>query len=389
MKTNAISKAMLAFVVVASTASVAYANPTPKETLGKALFFDTNLSVRPGLSCASCHSPEVAFSDPDKSRPVSDGVLPHRFGNRNSPVASYAAYSPTFHFDAEEGLYVGGQFWDGRAASLEEQAKGPFLNPLEMANPNQRVVARKLRRTKYARLFDEVYGPGSLDNVERAYDYMVDAIASFERTEQFSPFTSKYDYYLRGQTDLSDQEKRGLVLFMREDKGNCAACHTSQLGEDGSMPIFTDFTYDNLGVPRNPYNPFYRLPKRFNPKGFRYVDMGLAENPQVIAEDRVQKSLGKMKVPTLRNIAVTSPYMHNGYFKDLRSVVEFYNSRDVKPVCARKFTTEETALARNCWPVAEVEQNVNHDELGNLGLTENEIDDIVAFLQTLTDGYTP
>lgn len=152
---------------------------------------------------------------------------------------------------------MGGQFWDGRAATLEEQAKGPFLNPVEMANPDKRSVVHKVRRAAYAVQFDSIYGRGALDDVEQAYELIVDAIAAFERTAEFRPFTSKYDGWLAGKTRLTEQELRGLKLYEDDKKGNCAACHPSQRGLNGEPPLFTDFTYVNLGVPRHPQNPFY------------------------------------------------------------------------------------------------------------------------------------
>jgi cytochrome c peroxidase len=356
---------------------------TPKVKLGGELFFDTNLSTPAGQSCASCHEARRAFTDPDKRIPTSEGVISERFGSRNTPTAMYAAFSPEFHFDEEEGLFVGGQFWDGRAANLEEQAKQPFLNPLEMANPSRAAVVKKVRRAPYARLFEEVYGQGALDETERAYDLIADAIAAFERSPALNRFSSKYDAYLAGKARLSPKELRGLKVFEDPAKGNCAACHPNRPSEDGSPPLFTDFTYDNLGVPGNPDNPFYALPSKFNPNGRAFVDRGLGASVGSADED------GKFKVSTLRNIAVTAPYMHNGYFRSLRAVVEFYNNRDVKPACRHAMTRERAALRQGCWPVPEVADNVNQDELGNLGLTDREMDDLVAFLNTLTDGYRP
>ena len=353
-----------------------------KAALGQAVFFDPSLSSPPGQSCATCHATNAAFVDPDRSLPVSKGVLHGRVGNRNTPTAMYAAFSPDFHYDEEEGLYVGGQFLDGRAATLEEQAKGPFLNPLEMANPDKRSVVEKVRRTAYGADFDTVFGKGALDDTDAAYERIAEALAAFERTPQFSPFSSKYDAYLAGKARLSKQEMRGLRLFEAEDKGNCAACHPSQPGPKGEPPLFTDFTYDNLGVPRNPDNPFYTLPAQLNPAGAQWVDRGLGAVVEKRAED------GKFKVPTLRNIELTAPYMHNGYFKTLRGTVVFYNDRDRKPLCKTNRVVEEAALQQQCWPAPEVIANVNQDELGDLGLTEREIDDIVAFMRTLTDGWT-
>jgi len=355
----------------------------PKERLGGMLFHDARLSEPAGQSCASCHDANFASTDPDQWTPTSQGVDPKLFGNRNTPTAMYMAFSPAFHFDADEGLYVGGQFLDGRAATLEDQAKGPFLNPLEMANTSKQQVVDKVSAASYASLFKRVYGPDAFSDTDAAYDRIADAIAAFERTRIFNKFTSKYDAYLAGKAKLTGQEMRGLELFEREDKGNCAACHTSRPGEDGTPPLFTDFTYDNLGVPKNPLNQFYKMSKLHNPDGNKFVDKGLGGFVHSPAED------GKFKVPTLRNIALTAPYMHNGYFMTLRGAVDFYNTRDTKPACPQEFIADDKAIAKGCWPAAEVADNVNTDELGNLKLSEQEVDDIVAFMRTLTDGWNP
>jgi cytochrome c peroxidase len=330
------------------------------------LFHDRNLSTPPGQACVDCHSPEAGFGDVNPNLPVSQGVHKDRFGKRNDLTAAYASFSPEFHYDANENGYVGGYFWDGRAATLEEQAKGPFLNALEMANPNEEAVIEKIRRSDYADLFREVFGPDALRNTARAHNLAAEAIAAYERSSELNQFSSKYDFYLNKKVQLSEQEMRGLVLFEDKNKGNCAACHPSRPGPDGSPPLFTDYTYDNLGIPKNPENPFYYLPKQFNPDGVAFVDQGLG------AVVNKTEHNGKFKVPSLRNIARTSPYSHNGYFKTLRQIVVFYNTRDIGP-----------------WPPPEVAANVNRDELGNLGLTQQEVDDIATFLCALTDGYDP
>jgi cytochrome c peroxidase len=350
--------------------------------LGRVLFFDATLSEPAGQSCATCHDPSRAFTDPDGARPTSKGVHPDRFGSRNTPSAMYMAFSPPFAYDAKEQHYVGGQFWDGRAASLEEQAKGPFLNPVEMANPDARTVVAKVRRAAYAGEFERLFGKGALDEVETAYDRIAAAIAAYERTPELAPFTSKYDAWLAGKAKLTASELRGLKLYEDEKKGNCAACHPSQRGRNGEPPLFTDFTYDNLGVPRNPANPFYGQPKAYNADGMTFVDRGLGAVVKKPGED------GKFKVPTVRNVALTAPYMHNGYFRTLKGVVAFYNDRDVRRRCAGDLD-EAAALKARCWPAPEVGENVNADELGKLGLTPREVDDIVAFMLTLTDGYRP
>lgn len=391
MKLVTYTTAIVAAILATTFTGPSLANDTvltPKQQLGKQLFFDPMLSHPDGQSCATCHAPEAGFTDPDKSIPVSKGVFPDRFGNRNSPSAAYMAFSPVFHYDLKEELYEGGQFWDGRAPTLAEQAKQPLLNPVEMANPDKATVIKDVRKAAYAALFRRVYGPDSLRDVDQAYDYVADAIAAFESTHELNAFTSKYDYYLAGKVKLTKQELRGLKLYEAEDKGNCAACHPLSPDKDeGTPPLFTDFTYDNLGVPPTPNNPFYTLPKEFNPDGKKFVDIGLAANPQVKADGRAPQERGKVKVPTVRNIALTAPYMHNGYFNDLRNVVDFYNTRDSKPVCPNPLTSEADAIEQNCWPAAEVKENVNTEELGNLKLTDQEVDDIVVFMRTLTDGY--
>jgi cytochrome c peroxidase len=335
-----------------------------KEYLGKLLFFEKSLSTPPGQSCSDCHSPEVAFADPETELPVSRGAYSDRYGSRNDMTISYSAFVPPLHFNEEDSVWVGGLFWDGRVNSLAEQSKGPPLNPLEMANPDTLTILKKLESLSYVTLFAEVYGSDALSNPSTAFNNMADAIEAYERTSEVSPFTSKYDYWLGGKTELNEQELRGLKLFEAEDKGNCAACHPNTVSQDGSPPQFTDFTYDNLGVPRNPENPFYSLPQELNPEGFEFIDLGLGKT----LNDPNQN--GKFRVPTLRNVEVTPPYMHNGVFKTLFTVLAFYNTRDVAK-----------------WPDPEVPNNVNMDELGNLKLTNNELEDLIAFLRTLTDGW--
>lgn len=334
-----------------------------KIKLGKQIFFDTNLSNPVGQSCSSCHHPGAGFADPDKEIPVSRGTHPDRFGNRNTPSAAYAAFSPEFHFDNTEGIYFGGQFLDGRASTLEDQAKQPFLNPVEMANTDANMVVEKVTQSVYAERFKELYGEQIFTDIELAFNSIADAIARFERSDEVSPFSSKFDLFMAGETLLSAEELRGLDLFNRVDKGNCAACHPST-GDTANAPVlFTDFSYDNLGTPANPDSPFLTQSLEFNPEGLNFIDFGLGSQLGEIAEN------GKFKVPSLRNIDLTAPYMHNGVFNTLEEVLDFYSDRDADGV------------------TPEVTENVNHDELGALGLSAQEKLDIIAFLKTLSDGY--
>jgi cytochrome c peroxidase len=321
---------------------------------------------------------------------VYEGAVPGRFGNRKPPAAAYAGDSPIFHLDEMLGLFMGGMFWDGRATGwtlgdpLAEQAQGPFLNPLEQNLASPADVVGKVAQSAYAGLFEEVWGSGSLSldptNVPLAYERVARSIAAYERSMEVNPFSSKYDAYLEGEAKLTKLEKQGLRLFL--GKGKCAACHTTSPGKSGEKPLFTDFTYDNLGIPKNPANPFYTMPPEFNRDGMNWIDPGLggflANVPDYASY--APANMGKHKVPTLRNVdkrpfpGFVNAYGHNGYFKSLKEIVHFYNTRDV---------------AGMNWPAPEVPENVNTAELGNLGLTDAEEDAIVAFLQTLTDGYKP
>jgi cytochrome c peroxidase len=377
--------------------------PSPREQLGKLLFFDARLSVPEGQSCASCHAPHVGFSGPDdeinRGGAVYEGAVKGRFGHRKPPTSSYGGASPVLHFDTKDKAWVGGMFWDGRATGrrledpLAEQAQGPFLNPLEQNLPDATAVCAKVKTSSYAALFEKVWGNGTLDcakGVSATFDRIARSIAAYERSREANPFSSKFDAWLRGKAKLSDEERRGLRLF--EGKGKCAECHPSARGPSGAHPLFTDFTYDNLGIPRNPKNPFYAMPPRWNPAGAAFVDQGLGGHLRSAghAPSVYEPELGKFKVPTLRNVAAApSPefvkaFGHNGYFKSLKAIVHFYNTRDVLARCAR---VSDPRPGTNCWPEPEVAANLNTDEMGDLGLTEDEENALVAFLETLSDGY--
>ena len=229
--------------------------------------------------------------------------------------------------------------------------------------------------------------PADRDKVDAAYDAIGLSVAAYEASPEVNQYTSKFDAYLAGQATLTPEEEDGLEVF--QGKGLCAACHVLDPQENGEPALFTDYTFDNLGVPKNPENPVYDIDPGF-------VDLGLggflATRPDEYGQF-VAENIGKQKVPTLRNVDLrpgngfTKAYMHNGYFKTLEGVVNFYNTRDVKPACPDPLTTEADALAQGCWPAPEVAQNVNTDELGNLGLTPMEEAALVAFMKTLSDGY--
>jgi cytochrome c peroxidase len=396
---------------VRPTASILTAD-APNVELGRELFFDKSLSRNGNQSCADCHKPEWGFTGPNPA--VNDrgavyaGSFRQRFGNRKPPSAAYATFAPVLHFDAGEELWIGGNFWDGRATGEKlgnpaaDQALGPFLNPVEQALPDRSCVVYLVREGKYADLFYAVWGidladlefpndmkqqcrrsAGDFDVefspeenlvLDSNYDRVGLSIAAFEASGEVNPFSSKYDAWKAGMAEYTEQEEWGFELFIGE-KALCSACHVADLADP--QDLFTDFSFDNLGVPKNPENPVYESDAGF-------VDLGLG------GFLRDASRYGKQKVPTLRNVdkrpgtQATKAYMHNGYFKTLEQVVHFYNTRDVKDACPGPYTADE-AMAADCWPAPEVANNVNSDELGDLGLTAEEEAAIVAFMRTLSD----
>lgn len=338
------------FLFAVTGGAVSAAGLTQMAQLGKIMYQDKDFSLNATQSCQTCHHHVAGFADPTNSRDPyftvvslgDDGVSK---GGRNAPTAAYAGYSPVLQQDTNLN-YLGGMFWDGRATGwtlgdpLAEQAQGPPLNPVEMNMPSKEAVVQVVRDSNYSHLFNEVFGEGSLNDVVIAYDNIARAIAAYERSKEVQKFSSRFD-----QGNLSVKEQSGMDLFA----ANCAQCH-SMTDTTGKGPLFTNYTYANIGVPANPLlagNP---------------VDLGLGG----FLGDELQN--GKFKVPTLRNVGLSAPYSHNGYFATLKAIVNFKNTRDVGD-----------------WETPEVSTNLNTADIGSLGLTDQEMDDIVAFLMTLTD----
>lgn len=336
-------------------------SPSDKAVLGKMIFFDKGLSYPAGQSCASCHSPETGFSDP-LHRVVSEGARHGLFTARNAPSIGYSMFSFPLEMDISDASYSGGFFLDGRANSLQEQARLPFFNPLEMNNADAASLIEKVKKAAWFPLLQKTYG--YREDANTLLNSMTDALAIFEQSAEMNPFSSKFDGYLKGQASFTAEEKLGMQLFMDTARGNCAACHIAEPDAMSGKIVFTDFTYDNIGVPRNPANPFYTIPSLYNPDGPSFSDLGLGKTT---GQNRHN---GQFKVPSLRNVEVSAPYFHNGFFTTLEEVVHFYNRRDVEN-----------------FPVPEITATVNHREMGNLKLTAQEEKAIVAFLKTLTDGY--
>lgn len=344
------------------------------EDLGRALFFDVTLSRDKTQACATCHDPAQAFidwRDNGVNRAVSMGGDFRSLGDRNAPTASYAALTPELHRN-EEGEYVGGMFWDGRENDLEGQAGGPFLNPLEMQMPDKAsVVARLQEHTLFPYAFKSLFGDDVFADVDTAYRRMTEAIAAFERTEFFSPFDSKYDRYLAGEYEPTDEEELGISLFFSEQFTNCNQCHQLHTSPIAEREPFTNYVHENIGVPIN------REVRMLNGLGLDHIDYGLLENPAV--DDPAQA--GKFKTPTLRNVALTAPYMHNGVFQDLKTVVQFYNKYNIRGRAAD--INPETGEP---WGEPEVAENLALEELeSGDALDERRINALVAFMKMLTD----
>jgi cytochrome c peroxidase len=249
-----------------------------------------------------------------------------------------------------------------------------------MNNPDRARVVAAVRRAGYAPAFRELFGPAALDDVDAAFGHITEVLAAFERTSAFAPFSSRYDRYLAGQIALTEPERRGLEIFEDPERGHCAGCHPSRPGPDGAPPLFTDWSYANLGIPKYANNKFYVQPA-LNPEGDRYIDHGLATTAGDPAQD------GKFRVPTLRNIAVTPPYGHNGYFENLPYFIDFLNTRDIGSrdvgTCSR-ISPPLSPPPRCAWPAPEISTGLA-DGIGQLGLGDDEISDLVAFLTALTD----
>jgi cytochrome c peroxidase len=451
------------------------------ETLGKLMNFDENMSVFKNRACAFCHMPYSGFSGPIPSVNLTmiayPGSFQYRAGKRSAQRYTYSPFYPILQYNATQGLFFGGNFWDSRATGYKiqnpdaEQAQHPPLDPLEMGLPDFACIALRLSQAEYRPLFETVWGRGALDikwpsNAEkicatpggaaifgtnatpiqlspedrvqanRVFDNWGQSLDFFEKGKQVSPFTSKFDAYLAataaGQpSPLTPTELAGYNLF--KGKGNCNSCHVDGRGTtllpgmvDTSKvatvnPLFTCFGSANEGLPLNPRNAFFyeTKPDAYgftpNPYGFGYRDLGMgtflrsgfgaAPNPNSEWVPLAPQVDGQFQVSTARNAAMAptqcptteapGPYFqkeffHNGYIKSLKQLVHFYNTRD-EPGYAYPVTSGHcppgTIEKVTCWPRPEVRNNLDMTT-GKLGLTDLEEDQIVAFLMTLTDGFT-
>jgi cytochrome c peroxidase len=413
-------------------------------TLGRALFFDRTLSNPRGVSCSDCHDPRAGWTNSDSEINQMFGTVPgaviKRFGNRRPPTVGYAALMqsgpPTLI--PEIGIYAGGFFYDGRAATLGDQDPLPLQNPNEMNNTPEGVV-QAVASGKNAALYQQTYGVAiSTFSADEAFSDVVEAIVAYEESPAVSPFNSRYDQYLAGKVRLSQKELAGLRLFTGSTTGrpggpptaknaNCVVCHIIPTADTDGPDLFTAGTFVNTGIPKNLKNPYYQQtnssadPEGYNPLGAAYIDYGLGDflypenslpsgntGQGSNGQGDTLKINGMFKTPTLRNVdlrpepSFVKCYGHNGFFKSLQQVVHFYNTRNLTTVPGEviDFSSPNPYAGLKGKPLWPAPENPWADTLvnptgaadglmGNLGLSPQDEANLVAFLKTLSDRPVP
>ena len=425
---------VILLVALASAGAASADSLSAVAALGRKMFFDPALSGSGAMSCATCHDPTNHYAPATDAAVALGGPGLDRPGFRAVPTLTYKSDTPPFTIGAENPTVEatdatpsaearsrgtatdnpgrvmarliaamhpaakrgntsaapvprGGLFWDGRAATLQDQALGPLLSPFEMANGSRSHLAAKLRKG-YRRDLGQLFGAQILHDDRLIVDEAAYAIARFEVEDRsFHPFSSKYDAYLAGKAKLTPAEARGLRLFNDPKKGNCAACHLDRPGKDGSPPMFTDYEYEALAVPRNP-----AIPADADPA---YHDLGLCGPLRTDPATRVARLCGLFKTPTLRNVATRHVFFHNGVYHSLTDVLRFYALRDSRPRAIYPTGKDGQVaryndLPRRYWPnIDHVDAPFGRTPGTGPALSDAEIADIVAFLKTLTDGWHP
>ena len=411
---------LVAALLAAATAAVAagVSGPAPRlwngrpsvdelTALGRAIFNDPGLSANGRMACSTCHDPATGFGpNAHTPSPFSDGVPAHQ-GARAIPSLRYVQYTPRFteHLieDEEEGPGedagpTGGLTWDGRADTAREQALLPLFADNEMANTDAAGLARKLASARYAAQFRKAFsapGRNVFDDPKLAVDWLAYALEVYEQSKEFRPFDSKYDHALAGKANLTPQELRGLRLYENKTKGNCDTCHPATRSVAGAAPILTDNGLVAVAVPRRPGLPpiaassaALAYPQSSTAHGAE-VDLGLCRSGRPGLTDD-PGFCGRFRTPTLRNVAVRTTFFHNGAMHSLRDVVAFYATRDTDPGRWYSKNPDGSVHLYDDTP-AEMVDFVDHEVPftpladGSPRLNERDIDDIVAFLSTLTD----
>jgi cytochrome c peroxidase len=374
----------------------AFARAAAMTELGRKMFFDTSLSASGRQSCASCHDPALGFGPPNALPVQLGGPNLNQPGFRAVPSLGYLQAAPQFseHFfdsedEADESVDngpTGGLTWDGRVDRGRDQARIPLLSPYEMANADAAAVVAALEKAPYAGDFNRVFGDAVFEDTDAAFGAALQSLGAFEQSAaDFYPYSSKYDAYLAGKTTLSPEEMRGLAAFEAPARGNCASCHISQVANDGEPPQFSDFGLLAIAVPRNP-----AIPANADPG---YFDLGVCGPFRTDMAARPEYC-GLFRTPTLRNVALRQSFFHNGMFHSLRQAVAFYATRDTDPGkwyprAADGRVRIYDDLPKQYWANLNTDPPFGGKPGDKPALTDQEIDDIVAFLQTLTDGFRP
>lgn len=357
--------------------------------LGRQIFFDASLSASGKMSCATCHDPQHAYAPANGLAAQLGGAGLDRPGTRSVPSLRYALNrtprwfkeyqsNPVERMTETDSVPTGGLTRDGRFNTLHEQALAPLLSANEMANTESNGIVGKLKQASYAAEFRRLFGEQIFARPELAFNKMLEALERFQLDDpSFRPYSSKFDQYLQGKAQLTAAEQRGQLLFVDPNKGNCAACHRAAPGADGSPPLFTDYTFANLGVPRNP-----RIAANADPA---FYDLGLC-GPDRKDQASVTAYCGMFKTPTLRNVASRKVFMHNGVFTDLADAVRFYATRESDRKRwygkGRPYNDMPPAMRDN---IDVIDAPMDRKVGDKPALTEAEVQDIVQFLRTLTD----
>ncbi|MGZ3239030.1 MAG: cytochrome-c peroxidase [Burkholderiaceae bacterium] len=382
------------FAAISANANSDAETLSPAAQIGKQMFFDKNLSASGKMSCATCHDPEHAYAPPNNLSVQFGGPKLADKGTRATPSLRYQEYTPPYAdmLDNPDGISTpgpgAGYTQDGRAATLADQAKIPLLAANDMANKNAADVVKKIQASTYVDLFKQTYGVTVFRNTKAAFKKALDSLQAFQLEDvSFHPYDSKYDLYAGNKIGgtFTPAEARGFAVYNDPEKGNCFACHYNGAGLNGAVRLFTDYTYAAIGVPRNKEIP---ANKRSN-----YYDLGICDRPDH-PRPASSQYCGMFKTPTLRNVATRSVFFHNGQMKSLKDVIRFYNTRDTNPELwypvvngvVQKFNDLPVKYRKNI----DTQKPLDGRARGSQPpMSEQEMEDLEAFLNTLTDHYRP
>jgi len=363
---------------------------SPAARVGKEIFFDKSLSASGKMSCATCHDPQHAYGPPNDLAVQLGGPTLTDAGTRAVPSLRYQEYTPPFAdlLDNPDGISTpgpgGGLTQDGRAPTLADQAQIPLLAPNEMANKSRADVVARIKASAYAAQFQKAFGERVFRETNAAFQKALEALQAFQLEDSsFHPYSSKYDLYAGNKIggDLTPAERRGFAVYNDPKKGNCFACHYNGAGLNGSVRLFTDYTYAAIGVPRNKEIPAN--------KNSRHFDLGICGRPDHPLPASRQYC-GMFKTPSLRNVATRKVFFHNGQFKSLRDVIRFYNTRDTNPELwypvvkgiAQKFDDMPAKYRANVDTQAPLDGKAPGSKPA---MSDQEVEDLETFLRTLTD----